>query len=163
MNRHIANALAANSQGPRAWVGVVSRLHVERGVSGGFAQVCHGKQTPLIRMQAGDWFIYYSPSSKMGVPDGLRAFTAIGQVRDRPAYEFDMGDGFVPFRRDIAYRPAKQVALAELSNQLEFTRPGSNWGMLARRGHFQISLADATVIARAMGVREPLVEAQRAS
>lgn len=48
------------------WLGVVSRAHVQRGVSGGFAQVCHGKAAPLRRMQTGDWLIYYSPSTEMG-------------------------------------------------------------------------------------------------
>ena len=47
--------------GVRYWLGVVSRAHVERGVAGGFAQLCHGRAAPLARMQTGDWLIYYSP------------------------------------------------------------------------------------------------------
>ena len=42
----------------RAWLGVVSRAHVQRGVREGFAQVCHGKAAPLRRMQAGDYLVY---------------------------------------------------------------------------------------------------------
>lgn len=30
------------------WVGVVSKEHVQRGVTGGFCQVCHGKKDLLI-------------------------------------------------------------------------------------------------------------------
>src|SRR5713226_9759858 len=87
----------------RAWVGVVSRAHVLRGVAGGFAQLGHGKQGPLARMSVGDWLVYYSP--KTDFPDGmpLRAFTALGRVVGDRAYAFDMGGGFVPYRRDIAY------------------------------------------------------------
>jgi EVE domain len=152
VNQHIASVLKPNAQGPRAWVGVVSLSHVQRGVEGGFAQVCHGKQAPLMRMQAGDWFVYYSPSTERSGGQKLRAFTAIGRVRERAAYLFDMGGGFVPYRRDIAYCKARRADFETLSTQLEFSQPGSNWGMLARRGHFEISRRDLETIARAMGV-----------
>lgn len=33
----------------KAWIAVVSRAHVMRGVEGGFAQLCHGKRSPLAR------------------------------------------------------------------------------------------------------------------
>jgi hypothetical protein len=66
------------------WLGVVSKQHVQRGVSGGFAQVCHGKAQPLRRMKAGDWLVYYSPALEMGGTP-LRAFTALGQRPDQEA------------------------------------------------------------------------------
>jgi hypothetical protein len=126
-----------------------------RGVAGGFAQVCHGKQAPLMRMQTDDWFVYYSPATELGAGEPLRAFTAIGRVQERAAYRFDMGEGFVPFRRDIRYvQGAQHVALATLTSRLHFTQRGSNWGMLARRGHFEIDLHDLSLIAGAMGVRD---------
>jgi hypothetical protein len=37
----------------RYWIGVASKEHVQRGVLGGFAQVCHGKAGPLNRMEEG--------------------------------------------------------------------------------------------------------------
>ncbi len=78
----------------------------------------------------------------------LRAFTAIGRIVDRDVYSFDMGGGFVPFRRDVQWGKARHVALSAISSELEFTQ--SNWGLLARRGHFEISLHDFRSIARAM-------------
>jgi hypothetical protein len=64
-----------------------------------------------------------------------------------------MGRGFVPYRRDIAYlTDAREVPLAELSPTLEFVTGRPGWGMLARRGHFEIALADLRRIAAAMGV-----------
>jgi hypothetical protein len=137
-------------EGARAWVGVVSRSHVQRGVAGGFAQLCHGKRAPLARMQPGDCLIYYSPSTEFRGGEPLRAFTAFGRVSGARAYEFDMGGGFVPFRRDVSYFAARAVALASLSDQLHFTR--STWGLLARRGHFEIDLHDRDLIAAAMGI-----------
>ena len=38
----------------RYWLGVASKDHVQIGVEGGFCQLCHGKKTPLTRMQRGD-------------------------------------------------------------------------------------------------------------
>ncbi|CDN42337.1 hypothetical protein BN871_BE_00120 [Paenibacillus sp. P22] len=34
---------------PSYWIGVVSASHVQRGGSGGFAQMCHGKSLPYRR------------------------------------------------------------------------------------------------------------------
>ncbi|HET9952944.1 MAG TPA: EVE domain-containing protein [Polyangiaceae bacterium] len=148
----------------RAWVGVVSRAHVQRGVAGGFAQVCHGKRAPLARMGSGDWFVYYSPTTefKGGLP--LRAFTAIGRIRTDVTYAFDMGEGFVPYRRDIAYEGVlREVPVQELSRELRFIRENPNWGMLARRGLFEIPLEDMRAIALALlGPAHPALGTLRA-
>jgi hypothetical protein len=135
----------------KAWLAVVSHAHVCRGVAGGFAQVCHGKGPPLRRLQPGDWLVYYSPSVEMGGP-ALRAFTAIGRVEDERVFAFDMGGGFVPFRRRVRYFDATSAPLAPLATTLELcARP--SWGMALRRGLLPLSLADLAVVARAMGVR----------
>jgi EVE domain len=133
-----------------AWLGVVSRAHVQRGVAGGFAQLCHGKAQPLRRMRRGDWLIYYSPTREMG-GDALRAFTAIGQVEGAEVYQHDMGGGFVPYRRDVRYADAKEVALDMIKPKLELCA-GPNWGMALRRGHLPLGAADFAIIAAAMGM-----------
>jgi len=131
------------------WLGVVSRAHVERGVAGGFAQLCHGKGAPLERMRAGDWLIYYSPSSEMGRGERVQAFTALGQLVDERVYPFDMGDSWVPFRRDVRYEPVRAVPLSEVAGRLHLTkRP--HWGMALRRGHLPLDAHDFDVIAAAM-------------
>lgn len=135
----------------RYWVGVVSAAHVARGVSGGFAQLCHGKKSPLAQMRAGDLLVYYSPRSELGGGERLRAFTALGVVVDERVYKFDMGGGFVPTRRDVRYLHERRVSLDALSGLLHFTRPGSGWGLLARRGHFEIDAHDGGLLAQAMG------------
>jgi hypothetical protein len=133
----------------RAWVGVVSQAHVQRGVDGGFAQVCHGKRGPLARMEKGDVLVYYSPKVEMGGDEALRAFTAVGRIVG-PVYSFDMGGGWVPSRRDVDYVCSGEVPLASIAKRLRFVRDNRNWGWLARRGVFEIDLADAMVIAEAM-------------
>jgi hypothetical protein len=131
------------------WLGVVSKAHVERGVAGGFAQLCHGKEGPLRRMKAGDWLIYYSPATEMGGGARLQSFTALGRVVDERVYRHDMGAGFVPFRRDLRYERVRPVPLAALADSLHLTaRP--NWGMALRRGHLPLDEHDFAIIASAL-------------
>lgn len=134
----------------KGWLGVVSQAHVQRGVGGGFAQVCHGKAPPLRRMQPGDVLIYYSPTVELG-GQPLKAFTALGWVEDDTIFSFDMGGGFVPFRRRVRYAQARAVPLDAVRGALDLcAAPG--WGMALRRGLLPLSEADLHTIASAMGV-----------
>jgi hypothetical protein len=137
---------------PRYWLGVVSRRHVERGVAGGFAQLCHGKRAPLARMQAGDWLVYYSPRTDMDGGHPLQAFTAIGRVTGETVYEHRMSEDFVPYRRDVAYVPCRQAPIAPLVSKLSFVRDPKRWGFPLRRGVLPLTAVDFALIARAMNV-----------
>ena len=137
---------------PRHWIGVVSRQHVLRGVAGGFAQIGHGKAAPLRRMAAGDWLIYYSPVEALDDAVPCRRFTAIGRVRGGDVYQVDMGGGFLPFRRDVDYRPAAEAPIAPLIEALEFIPDKKRWGFPFRRGILAIGAADFARIAAAMQV-----------
>lgn len=132
----------------RFWIGVVSREHVLIGATGGFAMMNHGKLAPLRRLTPGDGLIYYSP--KTAWPDGaaLKAFTAIGTVRDAAPYQAEMRPGLLGYRRDIDWLPAAETPISLVIDRLEFAR--GNWGMLARRGLFEISDADFQTIRTAM-------------
>ena len=138
--------------GERYWVGVVSRDHVLRGVEGGFAQLSHGKRAPLDRMREGDWLVYYSPMASRNGGEPLRAFTAIGRVVGEEAHRFDMGGGFVPFRREVCYLPSEEAPIRPLIDRLSFIRNKERWGQPFRRGHFEIVRDDFALIAAAMGV-----------
>lgn len=135
------------------WIAVACADHVRCGVAGGFMQVCHGKAGPLRRIQPGDGVAYYSPSTRFGGGDRLQSFTAIGRVRDGEPYRFDMGNGFVPFRRDVIWRQALPAPVRPLTGILDFTR-ASNWGYQLRFGLLAIGEADFCRIAAAMGVTE---------
>ena len=65
-------------------------------------------------------------------------------------YAFDMGGGFVPFRRDVAYVAALEVPIAPLLDALEFVKNRAHWGYKFRFGLFQVSDADLRLIAQAM-------------
>lgn len=139
----------------RNWLAVASADHVAIGRRGGFMQVCHGKAAPLRRIQAGDRVIYYSPGQRYSPShaarerDRLKAFTAIGTVKQGEPYRADRGDGFLPYRRDVVWHASGQVMLDEVKDGLAFTRE-ANWGYRLRQGLVEIGDADMTIIAEAM-------------
>lgn len=136
----------------RYWVGVVSREHVKTGEAGGFCQLCHGKDAPVRRMRPGDWLIYYSPREKIRGGEPVQAFTAIGEIKPGEPYTHNMGNGFMPTRRDVAYRSAREVPIRPMLDELTFTVNQRNWGMIFRRGVFEIPVKDFNLIAIAMGL-----------
>jgi hypothetical protein len=144
--------MAGSEVSMQSWIAVVCAEHVARGKAGGFMQVCHGKVGPLKRIQGGDVVVYYSPTIGMGGRDKLQTFTAIGVVRAGEPYPFDMGGGFMPYRKDVDWWPAEQVPIQPLLEQLDFSSGVQNWGAPLRFGLFAISEHDRQVIARAMGV-----------
>ncbi|MCE5318791.1 MAG: EVE domain-containing protein [Parachlamydia sp.] len=131
------------------WLGVVSREHVLKGVLGGFAQVCHGKKAPLLKMAAGDGFLYYSPKMALGSTEICKRFTALGTIRTGNVYQVEMFPDFHPFRIDVDYVLCREVSLVAIFEQLELTR-GRSWGMQLRRGLLEISAADFEIISKAM-------------
>ena len=139
----------------RNWLAVASAEHVEIGRNEGFMQVCHGKATPLRRVQPGDRIVYYSPhrtytaSHAQRGRDRLQAFTAIGTVKPGKPYQADMGFGFHPFRREVAWHEAEATPIAALQDRLAFTQE-KNWGYRLRGGLIEIGEADMVVIAEAM-------------
>ena len=137
------------------WLAVASADHVRIGRSKGFMQVCHGKSGPLRRIGAGDGVVYYSPSNAFGSKDGLKSLTAIGRVRSGDPYRFDMGDGFVPSRKDVDWAVAREVPIAALVGQLDFTA-APNWGYQLRFGLCPLSERDFRLIAEAMGAEVDL-------
>ena len=134
------------------WVGVASREHVKKGEELGIAQVCHGKQAPLKRMKPGDWMVYYSPTEIFGQKLACRKFTAIGNISASETYQFKMSEDFIPWRRDVDFVNAKEVAIEPLIGNLSFIKNKVHWGFMFRFGLFEIPKEDFEVIAGAMGV-----------
>lgn len=118
-------------------------------------QVCHGKAAPLRRIRPGDAVVYYSPTVTFQGRDRLQAFTAIGCVRDGDPYQADMGGGFRPFRRDIHWRDAREAPIQPLLEALDLTVGNPRWGYQLRFGLLQITEADMSLIAEAMGASVP--------
>jgi hypothetical protein len=135
------------------WIAVASAEHARRGRSetgAGFMQVCHGKCGPLQRVQPGDRVAYYAPTVTMGGKDRLQSFVSIGVVQPGVPYAFDMGGGFVPFRRDVVYVAAQEAPIAPLLDHFEFVDDRARWGSKFRFGLFTVTDADMRLIASAM-------------
>ena len=114
-------------------------------------QVCHGKAGPLRRVKPEDRVAYYSPTIDFGGKTKCQAFTAIGIVKAGAPYQYDMGGGFCPFRRDVCWINADEAPIQPILAVLEFSAGKQNWGYPLRFGIFQISERDIQVIAAAMG------------
>jgi len=139
---------------PKYWLVVASKNHVERGVEGGFMQAGHGKSAPLKRMKPGDGVVYYSPKLELGGDEKCQAFTAIGKVAEGPIYECDMGNGFVPSRRDAEFYACEMAPIQPLIVELTFIQDKVNWGYIFRYGFFEIPESDFDLIASRMRVAE---------
>lgn len=124
------------------WVIVASKNHIQRGISGGFVQANHGKAAPLRRMSVGDGVLCYSPKQTYEGTEKCQAFTAVGSVVGENVYQADMGNGFVPFRRDVAFQEATEVSILPLIEELSFIQDKKKWGYWFRFGFFEIPAGD---------------------
>jgi hypothetical protein len=132
------------------WVVVASRDHVQRGVEAGFMQANHGKASALKRMQAGDGILYYSSKEVYGEDTKCQRFTAIGEIADDLVYQGVMGEGFVPFRRNVTYFPCREVSILRLIGALDFIKDKTNWGAPFHFGVVEIAERDFQLIAEQM-------------
>lgn len=136
------------------WIAVASADHARRGCAPsdgpGYMQICHGKVAPLKRVRAGDRVVYYAPALTMGGKDRLQCFVSIGLVLQGEPYSFDMGGGFVPFRKDVQYLAAQEAFILPLVPRFEFVESPQRWGYKFRFGLFCISDHDMRLIAQAM-------------
>ena len=134
------------------WIAVASAEHARLGRDAreGFMQVGHGKLAPLKRLSAGDCVAYYSPSVVFGIKDDFQSFVSIGVVQQGEPYAFDMGNGFVPFRRDVLYSSSSEISILPLLDQFEFVENRQRWGYKFRFGMFEVSERDMRLIALAM-------------
>ena len=139
------------------WIAVASADHARRGRDErvpGFMQVGHGKLAPLKRVKPGDRVAYYAPTVAYGAAERLQCFVSIGIVQPGEPYTRGMG-GFVPYRRDVLYLPAREASILPLLDDFEFVENRSRWGYKFRFGLFAISDHDIGSIAHIMQVPLP--------
>jgi predicted RNA-binding protein len=139
------------------WIGVASKDHVFKGVEGGFCQLCHGKSNPLKRLNPGDWLVYYSPRDRMDGGEIVQSFTAIGQILAGEPYSIDLGNGFMPTRRDVRFVTAQTAPIRPLLADLSFIKNKQSWGYVFRFGLVEIPESDFRSIATAMKIELSLL------
>lgn len=132
------------------WIIVASKDHVKTGIEQGIAQACHGKASPLKRMQKDDFVIYYSGKQTFGKPDKCQKFTAIGKVKDDEIFKFQMSAEFCPSRRKIIFFESKDISILPLIDSLDFIQNKKKWGYPFRFGFFEIKEHDFKLISSLM-------------
>lgn len=139
------------------WICVVSKEHALKGIEGEFIQACHGKSTPLKRMQMGDYVTFYCPKITFLGKEKYQHFLGIGQVLNNQVYQYAMTDDFKPYRMNIKYlknSSMMKAPISELINNLTFIKDKTHWGYMFRFGHFEIPKIDFDIIINAMNVAE---------
>ncbi|KAJ3203004.1 hypothetical protein HDU82_006907 [Entophlyctis luteolus] len=105
-------------------------------------------------MQEGDWLVYYSPKEDMSkASKAVQCFTAIGRVVSAKPYQVQMTDDFNPFRVEVQYVPGcHDAAAVPLVGQMQVFsgKHKTRWGLVMRRGHFEIPEGDFRLVAEAM-------------
>ncbi len=137
----------------RNWIAIASAEHARLGREHqplGFMQVGHGKGAPLWRIAPGDRVAYYAPATVFGGKDKLQSFVSIGIVQPGEPYTATMGNGFVPWRRDVRYLAAQETPIAPLIGAFDFVEDPKRWGAKFRFGLFEIGDHDMALIAGAM-------------
>lgn len=137
------------------WMAIASSNHVDKGVEGGFVQVCHGKSAQLKRVKPNDRVVYYSPTYELGGKKKCQCFTAIGVVKHKDIYQVIINENFRPFRRDITWDEAKHAAIRPILNVLDFSADNPNWGYQLRFGLLKIPEHDFNVIMHEMKANIP--------
>jgi predicted RNA-binding protein len=139
----------------RYWIIVASKDHAATGIKQGIAQACHGKAAPLKRMKVNDKVLIYSSKEHFGEEEKCQKFTAIGCVKDEVVYAYNMGNGFVPYRRNINWYTSKEVSIVPLIETLDFIENKKQWGYPFRYGFFEINEHDYALIAAGMLEAQP--------
>ncbi len=132
------------------WIGVASKNHVTRGVKDGAAMLNHGKLTPLKKMKAGDFLIYYAPKIELGKDETCQKFVAVGRIKTGEPYQVKMSADFEPYRVDVEYFKSVDAEIKPLIEDLDFIKNKQSWGYAFRFGQIEISEKDFETIAKAM-------------
>jgi len=136
----------------RYWINTVSLDHVRAGVSGGFTQADHGKDTRLRHLARGDWLVFYSPRSAMKRGEPLQQFTVIGTIDADEPFQVAMSPTFHPWRLAVNFHDSRPADARSLIDDLDFISDKRRWGFPFRRGLFSVERSDFAQIAIAMGV-----------
>jgi len=138
--------MANDTGSQRFWVNTISLDHVLGGVEGGFTQADHGSPTRLAKLAAGDGIVFYSPRTALHGGDPLQEFTAWGSFTADPIYQVEQSPEFHPWRRRIDFHPVTPVPIRPMLEDLSFIPDATRWGIVFRRGLFEIPRVDFELI-----------------
>ena len=139
---------------PRYWVGVIAADHARHAVEAAICAFSHGLPSSLTKLSEGDRIVYYSPKTGYMQGDTVQCFTALGTVIDTTPFEHDW-DGHRIWVCKAAYANVANTPVRPLLGALKFVSNPAKWGMAFRRGQFEITEPDFTLIEAAMKAQTP--------
>ena len=143
--------------GRRYWIGVATKIHVDRATSDGICMFAHGRHSAVLRLSPGDRFAYYGPREHLDGGAPVQQFLALGVVEDGQPIPTQMSADASGWMREAAYLPTVPADVYDLLDGLSFVRDRRHWGMYFRRSLFEIDREDMLLIAGAMGVDSNLI------
>jgi hypothetical protein len=79
-----------------------------------------------------------------------QAFSVIGRVVGESVYAYDMGNGFIPSRRNVEFLDCCEVNITPLIQNLHCIKNKRNWGYIFRFGFLEIQKPDFELISSLM-------------
>ncbi|MCS6761860.1 MAG: EVE domain-containing protein [Candidatus Devosia symbiotica] len=136
----------------RYWIGLAARAHVMVEQTNGFVMVAHGSHSAVLRLQPGDWFVYYAPRQTFGGKKAVRRFVPIGQIANGKPMQRQMTVDVTGWFRATYYQATQEADIYPLLDQFGFVTERTHWSMYFRKLLFKVDIADFSLIAAAMGV-----------
>jgi hypothetical protein len=129
----------------------------QKAIAGNFMQVCHGITHLLKRLSINAWVIYYSSKSKFGNAK-ISNFKCDRRIVDESVYPYDMGNGFVPFRRNVDFFDCCEVTILPLIPNLPLKKNKRNWGYIFRFEFLEIQHPHFEIISSLMLPEQKQIE-----
>lgn len=133
----------------RYWIGVVGLDHAEYAVKTGICAFSKGSKAAIEKLSEGDRFAYYSPKTGFMSGAAVQQFSALGTIIDPTPAEHNW-DGHDIFVAKAAYAKITAASVRPMLEALSFVTNPTKWGMAFRRGQFEISEQDFTLIEDAL-------------
>jgi hypothetical protein len=129
--------------GQKFWLIVASKDHIEKGVSGGFAQACHGKMKPISKPQKGDGVLFYATREKYNEnTNRIKRITAVGFFEDEKVDVHEIEDKLF-YKRKVNFEiPIREINLKDYLKDIGFIENKEKWGMYLRSSMREIPKKD---------------------
>lgn len=130
------------------WLTITAQEHVNIVRDKGYTQINKGPKSPLEKMGAGDWILYYSPTIFHEKPKTIcQKFTGISCVIDNHVYPQDPKDP-VLWRRNVEYFHCIPQHAHLFHQQVDFLKQHEHWMDAFLEPIFEISKDDFVTIAK---------------
>lgn len=119
-------------------------------MQGEFTQAKYGSRKKLVKLEYGDYILFYSPRTELYGGYPLQAFTAVGRIADKEPYQVEVRSDFHPWRRKVEFLDCHVAPIRPIIEDLGFIKDKTHWGPSFQQGLFNITEDDFECITTAM-------------